>query len=84
MATPTVETRDADPRGRPVRLVLDADLMARLGITGETVLDVRTEGRSLLVSPHAHDGEPTREAAFRASAAKMLKRYEETFRELAK
>jgi antitoxin component of MazEF toxin-antitoxin module len=69
--------------GDRLALVLDDALLARLGFTAETRLQVRIDGRSLHVSPQPAAAGQLTDEAFGTAVNEVLKRYDQTFRELA-
>lgn len=61
-------------------LVLDAEVLARLGIGPETPLEVTTDGPALIVRPA---GEASRRERFEEALSEVNRRYGEALRRLA-
>ena len=66
--------------GNSLALVIDKALLELLGISADTPLEIRTDGRSLIVSP-AKDAK--RRRAFRGALERVNQRHGEALRKLA-
>ena len=66
--------------GNSLALVIDQALLELPSVTADTPLEIRTDGRSLIVTP-AKDAK--RRRAFRASLKRVNERHGETLRKLA-
>ena len=66
--------------GDDLVLVLDRALLEQLKIDEQTVLEVTTDGRTLVVSPLADEEYRER---FERAAASVMERYDKTFKRLA-
>lgn len=65
--------------GNSFGLVIEKPILELLNIDRDTVLEVTTDGSRLIIEPVKES-----QKRFRASAAKVLKKHEATFRKLAK
>ncbi|HVT87258.1 MAG TPA: AbrB/MazE/SpoVT family DNA-binding domain-containing protein [Tepidisphaeraceae bacterium] len=66
--------------GNSYALVIDKPIMELLNISGETPLNLTTDGQSLVVSPVVDEAE---EAKFRSAVKKVHKRYGRMLKALA-
>lgn len=66
--------------GNSLALVIDKALLELLSISADTPLEIRTDGRALMISP-AKD--PRRRRAFRASLERVNARHGRALRKLA-
>jgi len=67
--------------GNSAGIIIDRPILDMLGITSETELDLKTDGRSLIITPVE---DSRRRAKLKKIQAKTLKNHSETFRKLAK
>jgi antitoxin component of MazEF toxin-antitoxin module len=70
--------------GNSKGLVFDESLLALLGITQETELDIKTDGKSLIVTPITRERRRTGRVAKVQPQASIQQRNAGTFRGLAK
>jgi antitoxin component of MazEF toxin-antitoxin module len=66
--------------GNSLALVLDKPVLDLMKIDADTPLEITTDGQRLIISPQRDENRSKR---FRASAAKMAKRYDKTLKRLA-
>lgn len=72
-------TKTLTQHGNSLALVIEKPILELLKIDAQTLLEISTDGRKLIIEPRS----PEREKKFRASLEKMSKRYEKTMRRLA-
>lgn len=65
--------------GNSVGLIIDKPILEMLGITGDTELEIRTDGTRLIIEPVR----TRREERLRAAANKVMANHDETFRKLS-
>jgi len=67
--------------GNSAGIIIDRPILDMLGITSETELDLKTDGRSLIITPVE---DSRRREKLKRIQAKTMKNHSETFRKLAK
>ncbi|MHB8875814.1 MAG: AbrB/MazE/SpoVT family DNA-binding domain-containing protein [Myxococcaceae bacterium] len=73
--------RTLTPIGDGLGLVIDRSLLELLHIDRETVLEIRSDGRTLVIEPVDRDG---RKRKVLAAAERVMKAHDATLRKLAK
>ena len=73
-------TKRLTQHGHSAALIIDKPVMALLGITMKTPLQVSTDGHSLIVSPVTN---ASRARRFKAALAKVNRRHGKTLKALA-
>jgi antitoxin component of MazEF toxin-antitoxin module len=68
--------------GNSAGIIIDRPILDLLGITQETELDLKTDGKRLIITPIESKG--ARRARLAKVQARALRRHAETFRKLAK
>jgi antitoxin component of MazEF toxin-antitoxin module len=68
--------------GNSSGIIIDRPILDLLGITQDTDLDLKTDGKRLIITPL--EGEPSRRATLAKVQARALRRHAGTFRRLAK
>jgi antitoxin MazE len=68
--------------GNSAGIIIDRPILDLLGITQETELDLKTDGRRLIITPLEND--QSRRGRLAKVQARALRRHAETFRKLAK
>lgn len=79
-------TRTLEPIGNGLALVIDQPMLAQLGITVTTPLEitVTSDGRGLLIRPVGDDKAEDRKARVQAAAERVTRIHHDTFQKLAK
>ncbi|MCG5054120.1 MAG: AbrB/MazE/SpoVT family DNA-binding domain-containing protein [Myxococcales bacterium] len=67
--------------GNSSGIIIDRPILDMLGITSETELEVKTDGKSLIITPL---DDAKRRSRLKAIQARTLKKHAGTFRKLAK
>ena len=68
--------------GNSAGIIIDRPILDLLGITHETDLDLKTDGKRLIITPLADD--PSRRGRLAKVQTRTLRRHAETFRKLAR
>jgi antitoxin MazE len=68
--------------GNSAGIIIDRPILDLLGITQETDLDLKTDGKRLIITPL--ESERSRRGRLAKVQARTLRRHAETFRKLAK
>ena len=68
--------------GNSAGIIIDRPILDLLGITQKTDLDIKTDGKRLIITPL--ESEPSRRGRLAKVQARALHRHAETFRKLAK
>ena len=68
--------------GNSAGIIIDRPILDLLGITHETDLDLKTDGKRLIITPL--ESERSRRGRLAKVQARALRRHAETFRKLAK
>jgi antitoxin MazE len=68
--------------GNSAGIIIDRPILDLLGITQETDLDLKTDGKRLIITPL--ESNQTRRGRLAKAQARALRRHAETFRKLAK
>jgi antitoxin MazE len=66
--------------GNSLGIVIEKPILELLGITKDTLLEMKTDGERLIIEPV----KSTREKKLRAASKRVLENHDETFRKLAK
>ena len=74
-------TKHLTQHGNSAALIIDKPILELLHINMETLLEISTDGRSLVISPAS---EPSRQKKFNAALAGVNTRHGKTLRKLAK
>ncbi len=68
------------PIGNSLGLIIDKPILELLGIDKDTALEIKTDGKTLIIQPSR---EPERLQRVRRSAQRMMEVHDETLRKLA-
>jgi antitoxin component of MazEF toxin-antitoxin module len=68
--------------GNSAGIIIDSPILDQLGITQDTELDLKTDGKRLIITPL--ENAPSRRGRLAKVQARVLRRHAETFRKLAK